>query len=207
MLFRSRLVGLALLPALALLLWRAPRKLVPLALLPAAVGAYALYLHWKVGDAFAFSNAQLHWQRSTPELGPLTGLWWAIEAGGHGAREVLFHLPRGQGYSQAQQVQLWNAVSLVVLAAAGWLTWVAWRRVSRAAGLYSLATLVLVLSAPSRGFPLVSLPRFLLGDFPIVLAVAALVADRPRARRAAIVAFAAASAVAGVAFSRGVWVA
>src|SRR5207244_7984595 len=57
----TRLVGLALLPALALLLWRTPRKLVPLALLPAAVGASALYLHRDVGDAFAFSPAQPHW--------------------------------------------------------------------------------------------------------------------------------------------------
>jgi hypothetical protein len=203
----TRLLGLALLPSLALLLWRTPRKLVPLALLPAAVGAYALYLQWKLGDAFAFSHAQVNWHRSTPALGPLTGLWWAVEAGGHGGLDVLRHLPRGQGYSHAQQIHFWNAVHLVLLVPAAWLTWVAWKRVSRAAGLYSLVTLLVVLAVPSKGFPLVSLPRFLMSDFPIVLAVATLVADRPRARQWTLVGFAAASAVAGVAFSRAIWVA
>jgi hypothetical protein len=207
----TRLLGIALLPALLLLLWPRPRgdawRLAPLLLLPAAIAAYAGYLEWKVGDAFAFSHAQVEWDRETPALGPLTGLWWSIEAGGHGARELLSGLPRGQRYSHADQVHLWNASHLVLLVVAGWLTWVAWARVSRAAGLYSLATLVLVLSAPSRGFPLVSLPRFLLGDFPIVLAIASLVARRPAARQWVLIAFAAACAVAGVAFSRGVWVA
>jgi hypothetical protein len=207
----TRLLGLALLPALVLLLWPRRReeawRLAPLLLLPAAVGAYALYLDRELGDAFAFSSAQLHWERETPALGPITGLWWSIQAGAHGARDLLGDLPRAQGLTQADQVHFWNATHLVLLAVAGWLTWVAWRRVSRAAGLYSLVTLVLVLSAPSRGFPLVSLPRFLLGDFPIVLAVAALVEGRPRARQWVLVGFGAACAVAGVAFSRGVWVA
>jgi hypothetical protein len=203
----TRLVGLALLPALLLLLWRSPRKLPALALLPAAVAAYAGYLQWKLGDAFAFSHAQVNWERSTPALGPLTGLWWSMQAAGHGARDLLLHLPAGQAYTQAQQVELWNVVHLVVLALAAWLTWVAWTRVSQAAGLYSLATLVLVLSAPSRGFPLVSLPRFLLADFPIVLAAATVVRDHPRARHGIVTAFAATSALASVAFSRGGWIA
>jgi hypothetical protein len=203
----TRLLGLALLPALVYLLWRTPRKLVPLVLLPAAVGAYALYLHWKLGDAFAFSHAQLNWNRETPALGPLTGLWWSIEAGGHGALDIVRHLPRGQGYTHAQQIHFWNAVHLVVLGVAGWLTWVAWKRVGRAAGIYSAATLLVVLAAPSRGFPLVSLPRFLMADFPIVLAIAVLVQERPRARQCTLIGFAAACGVAGVAFSRGIWVA
>jgi hypothetical protein len=207
----TRLLGLALLPALVLLLWPRRReeawRLAPLLLLPAAVVLYALYLDRKLGDPLAFSNAQLEWDRETPALGPLTGLWWAIEAGGHGALDILRHLPRGQGYTQAQQIHFWNAVHLLLLAPAAWLTWVAWKRVSRAAGLYSLATLVVVLAAPSRGFPLVSLPRFLLGDFPIVLALAALVQGRPRARQWLLIGFGATCAVAGVAFSRGTWIA
>ena len=206
----TRLLGLALLPALVLLLWPRRRedawRLAPLLLLPLAVASYALYLDRELGDPLAFSSAQLQWERETPTLGPVTGLWWAIEAGGHGASEVLGGRPRAQGFTQAQQVGFWNATHLVLLAVASWLTWVAWRRVSRAAGLYSLATLLLVLSAPSRGFPLVSLPRFLLADFPIVLAVAALVEGRPRARQWMFVGFGAACAVAGVAFARGTWV-
>ena len=203
----TRLLGLALLPALVLLLWRTPRKLVPLVLLPAAVAGYALYLDRHLGDAFAFTHAQATWERETPALGPLTGLWWAIEAGGHGVRVLLTDLPRGTGLTQPQQIAFWNVVHLALLVPAAWLTWVAWTRVSRAAGLYSAVTLVVVLAAPSRGFPLVSLPRFLMSDFPIVLALATLVHARTRARTWTLVAFAAATAVAGVAFSRGVWIA
>lgn len=204
----TRLLGLALLPALAMLLWRTPRKLLPLALLPAAAAAYALYLQWKLGDAWAFSHAQLNWHRETPALGPLTGLVWALDDGLHGGLDVLRHLPRGAvGYSPSLQLHFWNAVHLVVLAIAAVLTWVAWRRVSRAAGLYSAVTLLLILAAPARNFPLVSLPRFLLADFPIVIAVAALVHDRPRARLWTLIAFGALSAAAGIAFSRGTWVA
>src|SRR5213078_4494366 len=69
----TRLLGLALLPALLLLLWPRGRRdvwrLAPLLLLlPAAIGAYAVYLQWKLGDAFAFSSAQVQWDRETPAL-------------------------------------------------------------------------------------------------------------------------------------------
>jgi len=203
----TRLLGLALLPALVLLLWKTPRKLVPLVLLPLAVALYALYLDHELGDAWAFSHAQLNWDREVPALGPLTGLWWAIQAGGHGARVLLTDLPRGQAFTQVQQVQFWNVVHLALLVPAAWLTWVAWKRVSHAAAVYSAATLLVVLGAPSRGFPLVSLPRFLMCDFPLVLALATLLQGRPRVRLWTLVGFASVSAVAGVAFSRGVWIA
>ena len=66
---------------------------------------------------------------------------------------------------------------------------------------------LIALSAPAEGFPLVSLPRFLLADFPLFLALASLTLDRPRARDAVIVIFAALGAVAVAAFARGVWIA
>jgi hypothetical protein len=94
-----------------------------------------------------------------------------------------------------------------VLAGALWLTWVAWRRLGVAFGLYSAATLAVVLSVPAEGFPLVSLPRFLLADFPIFLALAAVTLDRPRAREVTLCAFAALGAVAAAAFARGIWIA
>ena len=76
----TRLLGLALLPALAVLLWRGrdPRslaRLAPLLLIPAAVGLYALYLDSVLGDPWAFSSAQADWERDASPLGPLGGLW------------------------------------------------------------------------------------------------------------------------------------
>jgi hypothetical protein len=207
----TRLVGIALLPALALLLWRKrrPQSLVPLLLLPGALLAYALYLHYAVGDWMAWRHAQLGWQRESGALGPLTGLWWAIEAGGHGGLQVLLHLPRGlgspEGFTSTDRLAFWNAAHLVFLAAAVWLTWVAWKRLGPAFGLYSATTLVVILWAPSKGFPLVGLPRFAMDDFPIVLALAAL--TRERGRDAMLIGLAALSAVAGVAFAHAIWIA
>jgi len=211
----TRLVGIALLLALVLFLWRRnrPLRLVPLLLLPLAVAAYSVYLHFDsgVGDALAWRSAQTGWQRETGTLGPLTGLWWAIQAGGHGGLQILLHLPRAlaapDGFTSTDRLGFWNAAHLVLLVVAAWLTWVAWRRLGPAFGLYSLATLVVVLWAPSKGFPLVSLPRFLMDDFPIVLALAALTRERPRAREILLVGLGAVSAVAGVAFAHAVWIA
>jgi Mannosyltransferase (PIG-V) len=212
----TRSMGLALLPALVYLLWPRSRRelwrLAPLLLLPAALGLYALYLGREVGDSLAFTDAQATgWEREVAFLGPLGGLWMAIEAGGHGALELLRHLPRtetgGPGYSQALQVNFWNAAHLVLLVPVAWLTWVAWRKLGPAFGLYALTTLVVILSVPSTGFPLVSLPRFLVTDFPLLVALAAVIQERPGIRTGVLVGLGAASAAAGVAFSRGIWIA
>lgn len=206
----TRLVGLALLPALALLLWRGrdPRslaRLAPLTLLPAAVGLYALYLDQALGDPWAFTSAQADWNRDASPLGPLAGIKDAILAAGTGLDDLLDLPAAGPGHDQ--RVGLWNLSHLALLLAAVWLTWVAWRRLGAAFGAYSVATLAIVLSAPADGFPLVSLPRFLLADFPLFLALAALTQDRPRARDALLAAFAALGAVAAAAFARGIWIA
>jgi hypothetical protein len=212
----TRVLGLALLPALVYLLWPRSRRelwrLAPLLLLPAAVGVYALYLDRELGDAFAFSDAQAsEWDREVAFLGPLGGLWMAIEAGGHGALEILRDLPRAGaepgGFPQPLQVSLWNAVHLLLLVPLAWLTWVAWRRLGPALGLYALTTLVAILSVPSEGFPLVSMPRFVLTDFPVLMAIAAVVQGRPGVRNAVLLGLGALSAVSGVAFARGVWIA
>jgi hypothetical protein len=206
----TRLIGLALLPALVLLLWRgrearALARLAPLILLPAALGLYALYLDTTLGDPWAFTNAQADWNREVSLLGPVEGMKDAVLAAGHGARDLLDLPAAGPGHDQ--RVGLWNVSHLALLVAAAWLTWVAWLRLGAAFGAYSAATLVIVLSAPAEGFPLVSLPRFLLADFPLFLTLASLTLDRPRARDGVIAAFAALGAVAAAAFARGIWIA
>ena len=212
----TRLIGLALLPALAILLaqnsddrGRGGRRalalrLLPLLLLPAAVGLYAFHLDRELGDAWAFSSAQTSWNRNLSPLGPLGGLIDSVQAAGRGAR-VLASLPYEPGHEH--RVALWNVTHLALLAAVAWLTWVAWRRLGAAHGAYAVATLAIVLSAPVEGFPLVSLPRFVLGDFPLFLALASLTAGRPRARDALLWGFAALGAVAAIGFSRGIWIA
>ena len=59
---------------------------------------------------------------------------------------------------------------------------VVWRRVGPAFGIFVAVSLALPLSAPPPEYPLLSLPRFGLGIFPIFLALAVL-GERPRAHR------------------------
>lgn len=211
----TRLLGLALLPALILLLWPRRRsarelaRLLPLLALPAALGAYALFLDRRFGSWDVFADAQREfWQRHTPTLGPLGGLWESAESAYHGAAQLALHLPRtGETFDRFDQIAVWFVLHFLLLLAAIALTWVAWRRLGAAFGLYSVTTLVVLLSSTVTWFPLASLPRYLLADFPLFLALASLTLERPRARTIVLCSFAAVGAVAAVAFSRHVWVA
>lgn len=207
----TRLIGLALLPALVVLLWdrRRPLALAPLILLPAAVGAYALYLDRHFGDAWAFLNAQgVYWQRHVHSGGPLTGLWLSVRDGYQGASELAQHLPRAPGAPKHNdQWSSWNVIQLLLLIAATWLTWVAYRRLGLAYALYSAATLLIVLTSPADVVPLVSLPRFLLADFPLFLALASVCATRPGLRTGVLVGFAAVGGAAAAGFAHHVWIA
>ncbi len=51
------------------------------------------------------------------------------------------------------------------------------------------------------------MPRFVLTDFPVLIALAAVIQDRPRLRLGVLVSLGALSAAAGIAFSRGEWIA
>jgi hypothetical protein len=209
----TRLMGLALLPALIALLWPRDRRgllaLAPLTLLPAAVGAYALYLDRHFGDGWAFVHVQgVFWQRHVHTAGPLSGIWLAVKDAYQGASELVQHLPRAPGAPRHNdQWSSWNVVQLSLLVAAAWLTWVAYRRLGLAYALYSAATLALVLTSPADVVPLVSLPRFPLGDFPVFLALASVCATRPRLRSALLIGFAAAGGAAAIGFAHRVWIA
>ena len=201
----TRIIGLALVPALALVLWRGRGRLLrlaPLLLAPAAVGLYALHLERTIGDGGAFASAQTTWDRKAGTLGPLGGLVDAVQAAGRGLKT----LAGAEAFDQAHTVSLWNVSHLVLLLGAAWLTVVAWRRLGPAYGVYSAASLLVILSAPATGFPLVSLPRLLLADFPLFLALAAVTLERPRTREVLLCAFAALGAAAAIGFSRGVWI-
>jgi hypothetical protein len=67
--------------------------------------------------------------------------------------------------------------------------------------------LLIVLTSPADLVPLVSLPRFLLGDFPLFLALALLLRDRDGPRLWTYVAFAAVGGAAAAAFAHHVWIA
>jgi mannosyltransferase PIG-V len=197
----TRLLGLALLPTLVLLL---RRRAAPVLVLPAvALVLWFLYLHVHYGDWLASSHAEhRYWLRE-----PLSPRWiWHEFRNVPGAiSQLVLHLPSPPfpHYVQTAAADVYDFAFLVFGAV---FTWVAWKRLGAAFGLYSLLTLAIVVLTPTSWRPLLSTPRFVLADFPVFLALAAVLADRPRARDAVLAGFAALGAVLAVAFARGVLV-
>ena len=154
----TRPVGLALLPALALLAWRArdrPRALVGVAAIPAIFALYPLTLWIWLGHPLAFLTAQTGiWRRHLSVWGPLGGFVDGIQQ--HAVKDLLV------------------AAALVALAV------LTWRVLGAAYGVFMLASLALPLSWPSDTHALWSIARFGLVLFPVVLTLAALTTTRVR---------------------------
>jgi hypothetical protein len=165
----TRPVGIALLPALVLIAWRAPERRRALAGVAVAVPLAALYplaLALWIGEPLAPLRAQEGiWERTLSWAGPLGGLWHGVAALADTTPERTFAL-------NLQQL----AFTLLFLALAA----AAWRRFGAAYGLFALVSLAIPLSLPAEDFPLLSMSRFGLVVFPLVLALAALTTARPR---------------------------
>jgi hypothetical protein len=190
----TRISGVALLPALALMAWRQPerrRALASLAIAPAIFAFYPLYLGLSRGDAFAFAKAQGFWNRHLSHAGPFGGLWdglrsgWAgIEQLASGSHTHVYWTPvQDTDPMRAATVNLEALAFLILLVC---LTVIAWRRFGAPYGLFSAVSLAIPLSVPSERWPLLSLPRFGLVLFPCFLALATL-GGRPRVHTAILV--------------------
>jgi hypothetical protein len=176
----TRPAGWALLPALALLAWRAPgrvRALASLGLGPALFALYPLYLWREVDDPWAFARAQGIWTRHLSPAGPLGGIWDGLRAGWAGIRQLASGSDSHVYWSAVQnsdpdRVAALNLQGLAFLVLFLVLTVVAWRRFGAPYGLFCAASLAIPLSVPSERWPLLSLPRFGLVVFPFFLALA-----------------------------------
>ncbi len=181
----TRPAGIALLPALALLAWRAEDRRGALIRLGVALPLAALYplLLWAwIDEPFAFLRAQEGiWQRGLSPAGPFGGLWRGVA--------VLWEEPSGKELLiNGRELGL----TLVFVA----LAVVAWRRLGPVYGLFAALSLAVPLSYPADPRPLLSLSRFGLVAFPLVLALATL--TERRASRVAIVSASAALLGLGV---------
>jgi hypothetical protein len=171
----TRVTGLALVPALALLAWRSRdrgRSLAGVALALPVAAVYPLVLWQQIGDAWAFVHAQERWHRHLSAAGPLGGIWDAFTN----------WVPPGADHSHAIAVNVEALVALALLVA---LTVVAWRRFGAPYGLFAAVSIAIPLSLPSDRWPLLSMPRFGLVIFPVFLALAAL-GGRPRLHTAIV---------------------
>jgi mannosyltransferase PIG-V len=151
-----------------------------LLLAPLGLIAYCGYLGVAHGDAFGFMDAQTGWFRHF--AGPGVGAWDGIVAGFHGARQlvsgpgahVVFPAASDPFQEAALNLMLLGFLVFAVVTTAGVL-----RRLPRAYGIYVVISLLLPLSYPANGQPLMSLPRFLAVLFPLFMWVA-LVSERRR---------------------------
>lgn len=188
----TRSAGVALLPALAVLAWRAPERrsaLARLTIAPISFALYPLLLWWQVNDPFRFARAQDLWHRHLSAAGPLGGVWDGLRAGYAGARQ-LADTSSGHVYWPIEDAEpvhaaMVNLSALLYLVLFALLTVVVWRRFGAPYGLFCTVSLALPLSVPADRWPLLSLPRFGLVIFPLFLALGAL-GGRPRAHVAIV---------------------
>ena len=152
----TRSAGVALVPALVVLAWRAPnrrRALAGVAVTPVLFGLYPLLLSLWIGQPLGFLEAQrVVWERRLSPAGPLGGVIAAVQH-----REVL---------------DLAVAAALIVLGI------VAWQRIGAAYGLYTLTSVVIPLTFVSTKLPLWSMQRFAIVVFPAFMALATIVRNR-----------------------------
>jgi hypothetical protein len=208
----TRFAGVALLPAMVLLAWRAPdrrRALAGLVAAPVLAGLYPLWLQLQIHAPFAAIANEAGWNRHLSAAGPLGGLWNSLRAAWAGIEQLVtgdrVHTYWPQSGSDPLYVATHNLENFVFLVVFVWLGVEAWRRFGAPYGLFVLASLAIPMSAPHSGYPLLSLPRFCLVLFPAFLALAAL-ARTPGRERAVVAASSAFLAVATVQWSLGYWV-
>jgi hypothetical protein len=212
----TRSAALALLPPLLLMAWRSPqrsRAVAWLALAPALFAAFPLVLWQQTGDPWAFAHSQDLWHRHLSPAGPLGGLWNGLRAGWAGVEQLiagsnghLYWPAVSAARSDPVRTAAINLECLAFLALFVALTVVAWRRFGAPYGLFAALSLAIPLSVPARDWPLLSMPRFGLGIFPLFLALAAL-GSRPRVHVAILSVSAMLLGVAIVQWSLWQWVA
>ena len=208
----TRVAGIALLPAIALLAWRAPnrrRALASLALAPVIAALYPLWLQLSLHAPRAEYTNEAGWNRHFSAVGPLGGLWDSIRASWAGVEQLVTgdrtHRFWTGSHSDPLYVATHNLEDAAFFLAFAWLGIIAWRRFGAPYGLFVLASLAIPLSVPHLGYPLLSMPRFCLTLFPAFLALAS-VANNARREKLVLVVSCMFLGVAIVAWSTGHWV-
>lgn len=178
----TRSAGILLLLPLAILWWRSQRRrsldALWLALAPAGIAGYTAYLWIAQGDPFAYLGLQDAWDRSF--AGPFVGVWHGLEAAWHAAGA--FGEGGGVGELARRNLVDFGFLVFAAVAAAG-----VWRRLPAPYGAYVTAALVLPLSFPVAGEPLMSLGRFVAVLFPVFMWLAVVCEERRATDRAVAV--------------------
>jgi Mannosyltransferase (PIG-V) len=178
----TRTTGIALIVPLVLMLrpWRTLRwrRIAPLILIPAPLGAYLAWLALTGHSWLAPFQSEAVWQRVTvgPVLGIASAAVTAVKSAAEiatGARGIYHPTHSGVLTPQGESVFL-----LLVTIAAGFALVACWRRLPRHYFAYAATTLMICLSSPRVGQPLISMDRYLLTIFPLWMVGGAWIAKR-----------------------------
>ncbi|MCA3749178.1 MAG: hypothetical protein IN808_08600 [Rubrobacter sp.] len=172
-----------------------PRSLAGVALVPAGLLGYMAFLWARFGDPLLFAGQQSYWGRALTAPSVTARMAWeaAAEGAGYLLQPSALFLDTSPTPALAASNAL-NAIFLVLLLA---LLGAAIAVLPPGLSAYTLLGAALPLLTPSPSFPLMSLPRFMLGLFPLFLVLGVLLSRS----RTALLAWLAASATAGAALT------
>ena len=144
------------------------RGLAGLVLVPAGLFAYAVFLRQRFGDPLVFARQQsTYWEREL--TGPLTTLGGAWHDAGAGMKYVLDPSTLFLGAPAGPSLEASNTLNLVCLVFFLLLMLVGFVVLPPDLSIYTSLLVLLPVLTPTPEFPLMSLPRFVLGAFPVFL--------------------------------------
>ena len=180
-----------------------------LLLVPAGLGLFMAYTLVRFHNALLFMAAQHYWNRkfSLPAVAVVDGARAAIRSVRAIAARPDVFLDVSRLPFRDQWLTMGNLTAFLALLFAAALLVVCWRRLPASYTVFALVSLLLPLSYPTHSTPLLSLPRFVLVDFPLFIALAVVLVKRPLARWAVLAAMVAGLLLLTTIFANGMWVA
>ena len=169
-------------------------------LVPVGILAYGIFLAGRFGDPMiSVRQQEEYWGRTfVSPVATLQGAWnSAVDGAGYWLRPVALFTSS----SPAPSLEASNTVNLAFFALLLVLLGIGFVVLPPGLSLYTFVIMVLPILTPSPIFPLMSLPRFMLGAFPLFLVLGYVLARN----RTALVVWLAFSIVGGVAADRAVY--
>jgi hypothetical protein len=165
-------------------------------LVPMGLLSYAVFLAGRFGDPLvSFRQQEEYWGRTLASPAATLNEAWSTAA--EGARYLLDPAALFLGTSAGPSLAASNTLNLVFLGLLLVLLGVGFVVLPPGLSIYTLVMMLLPILTPSPLFPLMSLPRFMLGAFPLFLVLGYLLSRS----RPALVAWLVASAAGGVALT------
>jgi hypothetical protein len=144
------------------------RGLAGLALVPAGLLGYVTFLWARFGDPFLFAHQQdAYWGRELTNPSTTVGNAWQAARGG--ARYLLDPEALFLSTSASPALEASNTINFVFLVLFLALLVVGFAVLPPGLSLYAFGILLLPVLTPTPSFPLMSVPRLLLGAFPILV--------------------------------------